>query len=96
MAYYKTFDLNNKPIDAKIGSMLTAEHIKFTGILINEVHTKCWYKNGQFHREDGPALVYDDGYKEYWLNDELIANYVDCSDEQFKLLVDIMKLKKLL
>ncbi|MDY6049225.1 MAG: hypothetical protein SPI77_01425 [Corynebacterium sp.] len=23
-------------------------------------------ENGELHREDGPAIEYDDGYKEYW------------------------------
>ena len=31
--------------------------------------TKCWYKNGNWHREDGPAIEYADGdYQEWWLN----------------------------
>ena len=32
--------------------------------------TKHWYKNGKYHREDGPALEYANGDKEYWLFDE--------------------------
>jgi hypothetical protein len=27
-----------------------------------------WYYNGNFHREDGPAVEYADGTKEWWLN----------------------------
>jgi hypothetical protein len=27
-----------------------------------------WYKNGEFHREDGPAILDVDGYKAYYLN----------------------------
>ena len=30
---------------------------------------KRWYKEGKFHREDGPAIEYADGRKEYWKND---------------------------
>lgn len=26
-----------------------------------------WYLNGDFHREDGPAMVYCDGRKWWWL-----------------------------
>ncbi len=30
---------------------------------------KCWYKNGSFHREDGPAVTeYYSGYNDYYLN----------------------------
>jgi hypothetical protein len=25
-------------------------------------------KNGQLHREDGPAVIYDNGFKEWYLN----------------------------
>jgi hypothetical protein len=27
-----------------------------------------WYLNGQYHREDGPAVEFENGYKEWWLN----------------------------
>ena len=29
---------------------------------------KWWYLNGKRHREDGPAIEYANGYKEWWLN----------------------------
>ena len=42
--------------------------MKNNGFHINEFGTKCWYKDGELHREDGPALIYSDGaqlwYKE--------------------------------
>lgn len=36
-----------------------------------------WLLNGQRHREDGPAIVYSNGDKEYYLNDQLLT------DEEF-------------
>jgi len=30
--------------------------------------TKMWYKNGELHREDGPAVIHPDGTEEYYLN----------------------------
>jgi hypothetical protein len=30
-----------------------------------------WYRNGQLHREDGPAIEWVDGSKEWWLNGKL-------------------------
>ena len=30
--------------------------------------TKCYYLNGMFHREDGPALEYTTGKKEWYKN----------------------------
>jgi hypothetical protein len=32
--------------------------------------TKCWYLNGKYHREDGPAVEYPDGTKHWFLNDK--------------------------
>ena len=29
---------------------------------------KFWFKDGKFHREDGPAREYADGSKEWYLN----------------------------
>lgn len=31
----------------------------------------CWYKNGEYHREDGPAFIGVNGRKEWYLNDKL-------------------------
>jgi len=37
----------------------------FTGIAIFPDGRKCWYKEGKYHREDGPAIESLDGTK-YW------------------------------
>jgi hypothetical protein len=29
---------------------------------------KCWYLNGERHREDGPAVEWANGHKSWWLN----------------------------
>ena len=34
---------------------------------------KAWYLDGEFHREDGPAIEYADGSKEWWLNDKIYS-----------------------
>jgi len=34
--------------------------------------TKIWYLNGKLHRENGPAIKYASGYKEWWLNGKKI------------------------
>ena len=31
---------------------------------------KYWYLNGEYHREDGPAIEFADGSKFWYLNDE--------------------------
>lgn len=38
---------------------------------------RVWAKKGRLHREDGPAVEYEDGRKEWWLNDE------EYSEEEF-------------
>ena len=35
---------------------------------INEFGNKYWYLNGEYHREDGPAVEWADGTKSWWLN----------------------------
>ena len=30
--------------------------------------TVCWYKDGELHREDGPAIEWAHGDKTWWLN----------------------------
>jgi len=35
-------------------------------VKVNEVGT-FWKLNGNLHREDGPAVEYANGYKEWWL-----------------------------
>ena len=45
-----------------------AIHPKFTGCLIDQCNNKAWYKNGEKHREDGPAIEYTHGDKSWYLN----------------------------
>ena len=33
--------------------------------------SKYWYKNGKYHRTDGPAVEYTDGGKSWYLNGKL-------------------------
>lgn len=37
---------------------------------INQFGTIIWYKDGKYHREDGPAIKYADGTKVWYLNGE--------------------------
>jgi hypothetical protein len=31
-----------------------------------------WYRNDMYHRDDGPALIYQDGTQKWYLNGQLI------------------------
>ena len=61
--------------------------------LICKVHTdgtKCWYnEEGLLHREDGPAVEYVDGDKEYWYKDQHF--YYITTDADFHNLVQELK-----
>ena len=40
----------------------------FTGVVKDEKNTIAYYLNGNFHREDGPAVIYDNSYQAWYLN----------------------------
>ena len=41
--------------------------IEYT-VKVYDSGTRCWYLNGKFHREDGPAIEYSNGTLCWWLN----------------------------
>ena len=51
--------------------------------------SKFWYINGKQHRLDGPAVEWPDGEKQWFVDGKQVT------EEQCKLLHDIMKLKGL-
>jgi len=44
----------------------------YTGIIEYTDEDIFWCKNGKPHREDGPARIYKDGCKEWWLDSQRI------------------------
>ncbi len=44
----------------------------FTGIVEFWNGAKVWYKNGKWHRSDGPAVIFVDGSVDYWINGERV------------------------
>jgi len=40
----------------------------YTGIIEWSNGDNWWYKNGSNHREDGPAVIWENGKKSWWLN----------------------------
>ena len=42
---------------------------------VDDCGTKWWYLNGGPHRENGPAVEYANGSKEWWLNGEHQSSY---------------------
>ena len=54
---------------------------------------KHWFVNGKKHRLDGPAIEWANGARQWYIDNKLIS----CkTNEEFKFLVDMMKLKGLL
>jgi len=43
----------------------------FTGILLTKYGHKYWFRNGEHHRTDGPAIEYHNGEKEWLQNGKL-------------------------
>jgi hypothetical protein len=38
------------------------------GLIIDRYNTKIYYKDGLFHREDGPAIEHANGHKAWYIN----------------------------
>ena len=56
----------------------------FTGICRVDAYKRiCYYKNGKLHREDGAAIIYDDGTK-YWMLNGLQHRESGSAYEDFK------------
>ena len=53
-------------------------------IKIDSHGNKVWYKNGKYHREDGPAIEYATGDKEWWLNNKYYGYNNDFTNESWK------------
>jgi hypothetical protein len=69
------------------------EQRKFSGIVKWPYGYITYFKNGVYHREDGPAVIWNDINRKfyYYLNGQYIEN---ChSDEALQLYLDILKLK---
>lgn len=39
-------------------------------VSVSSYGVKSWWLNGKRHREDGPAVIYPDGYRTWFLNGE--------------------------
>lgn len=39
-----------------------------TELFITDIGSKWWWYNGQFHRVNGPAIVWYDGYQSHYYN----------------------------
>jgi hypothetical protein len=39
---------------------------QMNGLFVSTDGTQFWYKDGNIHREDGPAVIYPDGDKRWW------------------------------
>ena len=55
-------------------------------MVIHSNGTKAWYNLGKRHREDGPAVEYADGNKDWFYH----GVHVDCSSqEEFERLIKL-------
>ena len=64
--------MSTEPIKVKYWSAYLKKHPDFTGCLINKNNNNtAWFKNGVYHRENGPALEYTEGSKAWFKNGKL-------------------------
>ena len=79
-----------EPIKVKECYDYIEKHPKFTGCLIDKYNDKHWFKNGLYHREDGPAIECADGSKIWYLNDKFY------SEQDYKITIRNIKLERVL
>jgi len=82
--------MGDKRIRVRLWFLYIGEHPNFTGCLIDEDNTIVWFKNGQRHREDGPALEYTYGTKRWFLNGKRYR-----TEHEHRIAVRQMKMKLL-
>lgn len=64
MKYFKLYTLDNQFIEET-----NSWPYKFTGIIVYADGEKSWWKDGNRHRLDGPAIEHsDDGSKEWFVD----------------------------
>jgi hypothetical protein len=70
MRMRQTLDMDHMstPIKVKYRHSYLRKHPKFTGCLIDKVNDKAWYKNGERHRVDAPAVESVYGSKWWYKN----------------------------
>jgi len=51
------------------------------------IGAKHWFKNGNRHREDGPAIDYINGHKQWWLDNFYYGKNDQFSVESWKFFV---------
>lgn len=79
--------------NTNIGNLQINLSVEINGIdtgsfsIISDDEKNIYYKSGKLHREDGPAIEYKDGWKEYYLFGEKLN--ISSNDELQK----IIKLK---
>ena len=81
--------MSTEPIKVKYWCEYLKEHPDFTGCLIDRDNDICWYKNGEQHRENGPAMERSDGNNWWYLNG------IHHTEQEHRLAVRQMKLKML-
>jgi len=59
------------------------------GLVISSFGTKSWFKNDNYHREEGPAIEYASGQKEYYLEGKRLT---ESQFENYRLKITIERM----
>jgi len=81
--------MRRKPIRVNCWFTYRKTRPYFTGYLIDKDNDIAWFKNGDFHREDGPAIERADGSKHWFLNGKQLT------EQEHRLKMRQMKIKLL-
>lgn len=65
------------------------------GLHVDSLGSKWWCLNGEYHREDGPAIEYKNGNK-YYLNGNYISTDTKSDDPKVLRLQELMKVQEVL
>lgn len=73
------------------------------GVYVDSSGAKAWIRGDKYHREDGPAIIYDETReriksktKLYYLNGIQIFLHTESDDPKIKKLQDYMKTEEIL
>jgi len=79
-----------EPIKVIDWALYICDHPYFTGCLVDQYGDVAWYKNGRWHREDGPSIEYTDGSKWWHWNGEGLT------EQEHRMIIRRKKIKLLL
>ena len=80
-----------EPIKVESWFQYIRKHPDFTGCLVDKCNNIYWFKNGKWHREDGPAWEYSNNGDKWWY-----LNGVGYTEQEWIVALRKIKLERVL